>query len=56
MFVMWWDLFERLKSYFSVGLEPMSCTSVTLMARYLKVRMRKLGAKIIHAVHIHIAG
>ncbi len=35
-----------------LGHEPMSHTSVALMARYLNVRQRKLGNIIIQTVHI----
>jgi hypothetical protein len=56
-FVMWEVLFERLKSVqiltiSLLGLEPMPCISVALMAQYLNVRQRKLGTIIIQTVHI----
>ena len=35
-----------------MGLEPMSLTSVALMAQYLNVRQRKWGTIIIQTVHI----
>ncbi len=35
-----------------MGLEPMSLTSVALMAKYLNVRQRKWGTIIIQTVHI----
>ena len=35
-----------------MGLEPMSLTSVALMAQYLNVRQRKLGTIIIQTVRI----
>ncbi len=35
-----------------LGLEPMPCTSVALVAQYLNVRQRKLGTIIIQTVHI----
>jgi hypothetical protein len=57
MFVMWEVSFERLKSVqiltiSLLGLEPMPCISVALMAQYLNVRQRKLGTIIIQTVHI----
>ena len=58
MFVMWVHLFERLKSVqiltiSLLGLEPMPCISVALMAQYLNVRQRKLGTIIIQTVLHH---
>jgi hypothetical protein len=52
MFVMCEVLFERLKSVtiFLLGLIPMPCISVTLMAQYLNIRQRKLGTIIIQTI------
>jgi hypothetical protein len=57
MFVMCEVLFDRLMSVqiltiSLLGLEPMPCISVALMAQYLNVRQRKLGTINILTVHI----
>jgi hypothetical protein len=52
MFVMWEVFIWEVKVISLLGLEPMPCISVALIAQYLKVHQRKLGTIIIQTVHI----
>jgi hypothetical protein len=52
MFEMWQVLFERLKSVQILTMPCIYVHVVALMAQYLNVRQRKLGAIFIQTVHI----